>query len=369
MVKTSARDDRPTALGVYIFAGGFTLGVKRAGFNVLAQLEDGRFGVETTRRNHPGLPVHTTLDSWPLEKFRGKVDFVYGNPPCAPWSTAGISHKWKGQDFKTKYLRDPRTSCVYSLFNVLKVVRPKVWAWESVTPALKKGYTMVKELTDGAAAMGYSTTYVLLNSKDLGVPQQRYRFFCVFHKIKIPWQYPRVSEFTTVREAIKNVPFDLLTDVYPPSKNFEKILKHTKEGEGLATAFNRMYPPDKRVLNHRGHVIGRPAFSQFRAFWDKPAGTIIGGAHMFHPVEDRVLSVPETAVLCTYPADYEFIGPLGDRYCQIARAVMPDVGMWLGDNVRRALELNKVLRTPKTWLHNFHKRIHYLVDEDNPPRI
>src|SRR5260370_23897113 len=78
-----------TALGVYIFGGGFTVGVKRAGFRVLGHLEDGPFGVSTAKRNHPELSghIHTDPASWPLDQF-GMVDFVYGNPPCAPWSQA-----------------------------------------------------------------------------------------------------------------------------------------------------------------------------------------------------------------------------------------------------------------------------------------
>jgi DNA (cytosine-5)-methyltransferase 1 len=361
----------PTALGCYIFAGGFTLGVKRAGFEVLAQLEDGMFGVETTRRNHPGLPVFTSPADWPLEKFARKVDFVYGNPPCAPWSGSAISYRNKGEDFKTKYKRDPRTSCVYALFDVLHKVRPKVWAWESVTPALRKGHEMVKELTDAAAEMGYSATYVLLNAIDLGAPQFRYRFFCVFHKVDIDWVYPRVETHTTVRDVIGygKVAHDMLTDVLPLGKNFNKILSYTRPGEGLHMAWNRANPPETRELNERGHVKGRPAFSQFRLRWDKPAGTMIGGAHIFHPDERRPLSVPEAAVICTYPQDYEFIGRVGERYLQIARAVMPDVGQWLGENVRRAVVRNKRIRKPRTWLRNFHKDIHYEVDEDNPPRI
>lgn len=70
-----------------MFAGGFTLGVREY-FDVLCHLEDGKFGVETAKKNLK-IPIHQDCRSWPLEDL-GRVDLVYCNPPCSPWSTAGI---------------------------------------------------------------------------------------------------------------------------------------------------------------------------------------------------------------------------------------------------------------------------------------
>src|SRR6266566_8003425 len=142
----------PTALGVYIFAGGFIVGVKCVGFNVVTHLEDGPFGVSTTKRNHPELAGHVHLDpaSWPLDQLRG-VDFVYGNPPCAPWSQAGMSWKHKRGLADSWWERDPRVSCVYQMFDVLEKVRPRVWAWESVARAAVAGRPLIDSLAERAA--------------------------------------------------------------------------------------------------------------------------------------------------------------------------------------------------------------------------
>jgi len=72
-----------SAVGAYIFAGGFTLGVKRAGFDVQCHLEESDYGVATARKNFPGLPIHYPPDRWPLDEIsQSPVDWVYGNPPC-----------------------------------------------------------------------------------------------------------------------------------------------------------------------------------------------------------------------------------------------------------------------------------------------
>lgn len=78
----------PTALGVHIFAGGFTCGVRAAGFRILGHLEDTPYGVESARRNFPGLDVRVGEGDWREAEFAGRVDFLYSNPPCFSASTA-----------------------------------------------------------------------------------------------------------------------------------------------------------------------------------------------------------------------------------------------------------------------------------------
>ncbi len=81
---------RPTAVGIHIYAGGFTVGVKQAGFDVLCHLEIGKYGVASVKANWPALPVHIGEENWPLKDLAKKeVDLLYSNPPCAIFSVAG----------------------------------------------------------------------------------------------------------------------------------------------------------------------------------------------------------------------------------------------------------------------------------------
>lgn len=333
------------AIGVYIFAGGFTLGVKRAGFDVLAQLEDGPYGVATTLRNHPGMPVHASPATWPLDALRaaGPIDFVFGNPPCAPFSNAGISHKKVGM-MNDHWKRDPRTSCITKMFGVLERVEPTVWAWESVQPALRRGREMVDELTAVARSHGYAATYVLLNAVDIGVPQIRRRFFCVFHRVAIDWEYTRVPK-RTVRDAWAPILEGGVVDASPtppsPTKNPEhlRLLREIPPGGSLRKAWERAHPPETWEKNAHGTIRGRPRFLDVRLDYDEPSPTLTGGATKFHPVEDRYITLLEQQLLCGYPPEYVFEGPnLSNKYAQTAQAVMPPVGEWLARNVRRAIE-------------------------------
>ncbi len=79
------------AIGSHIFAGGFTIGVKKH-FNVLAHFEGDGYGADTFSLNYPEIPVFVGPENWPTGDYKD-VDFIYGNPPCAPWSTLGSGNK------------------------------------------------------------------------------------------------------------------------------------------------------------------------------------------------------------------------------------------------------------------------------------
>lgn len=352
---------KPTAVGTYIFAGGFTLGVRKY-FNVLAHLEQSNFGVETVRANMPKLPIYVDKAAkWPLalDALRGQsIDFLYGNPPCAPWSNAAHGYKKKlNGTAATAYLRDPRTSCVWNYFALLKELRPKVWAWESVTQAVKKGWPMVRELTEQAAELGYSATYVLHNAADLGVPQDRKRVFIIFHNVKMHWLYPKQALPTTVRDVIGDLDEGedpVMTPLPPARKAFAPFVD---EGGSFRRTWEKMQAEDPELMprDPNGRVMGRHPFCLRRLSWDKPSATLMGGSgvHLVHPTEDRYLTVLEAQLLCSFPSDYVFTGSVTDRYRQQAQGVTPGVGTWLARNVRRAIDRSEPLELQLPTTLNF----------------
>jgi len=76
-VNAVPRRRRPTAVGAYIFAGGFTLGVREY-FDVLCHLEDGPYGIATVRHNLPELPIYIEEPSWPLKDLiERNIDLIW----------------------------------------------------------------------------------------------------------------------------------------------------------------------------------------------------------------------------------------------------------------------------------------------------
>jgi site-specific DNA-cytosine methylase/2-polyprenyl-3-methyl-5-hydroxy-6-metoxy-1,4-benzoquinol methylase len=90
-----APTSKPRAIGSYVFAGGFTLGVSKH-FDVACHLEEGPYGVAVTKANFPDMPVHVGFDQWPMEQLAKKQwSLLFGNPPClSPYSPVMTENGW-----------------------------------------------------------------------------------------------------------------------------------------------------------------------------------------------------------------------------------------------------------------------------------
>lgn len=320
-----------TALGVNIFAGGFTVGVKKH-FDVLAHFENGPYGVETSLKNNVVSEVFMDPATWPVARFKNKVDFIYANPPCAPWSicSAGRALHWTA---------DPLVNEVKRLYTLLDRIKPDVWAWESVRPTWVKGRELVDAVCAGARAQGYHATILMVNGLNHGVPQIRKRMFVVLHRYLMDWQPSFQKQPVLVGDILKRKFKE--QHCYPTDAKQLKLLKKALPGERLHHTFNRMHPELGSRQPGDPKVAGRPSFQRVRLRMDHPSHVLTGGAHLFHPLEDRLLSVEESAALCGYPAGFKFYGALGKCYAQVAQAVMPPVGEYLARMVADGLRKKK----------------------------
>lgn len=349
------RKQRPTALGVDIFAGGFTLGVQEH-FEVKGHLAHSAYGNSTVELNLPHLPIRTGTENWPGLVQEGEVDFLYSNPPCAIWSTAG-------RNYGGSWRNDPRLKWISDIFGLLPTLRPRVWCWESVCQAYNRGMPFILDLVTSAAEHGYSATFLLIDAQYLGVAQRRARFFMVFHDVRIPWLEPAFKP-TTFREAMAQVQVDA-KDQEPPNTRYVRWLKDTPPGGKLRDAMMAAVVAGKFDLTTRG----RPSVMDTRATWDEPAPTLIG-EKLWHPDEDRRLTMQETKALAGFPQDYQIAGKgPSNQKDLIARGVSPKVAGWLARHVATALKKPVPIKTPERWVVDFRKDpgvIHKLRPNQSP---
>jgi len=331
---------RPTALGVHIFAGGFTVGVKAAGFDVLAHLEDTDYGVATAKANWPDLDVRVGSENWSPEEFAGRTDLLVSNPPCAIFSSAGISTT-RGPE---AWREDPRLGCWYRAFRVFDVVRPKVFALESVCQAYTKGREVVDAFTLKATANGYSVVHLLIDAKWTGLPQSRKRFFFVAYRPELDLRFDfDFADPPSVGEVLASVGDD--PGEYECGKsskgraNPSQWIPQCRPGERLSDVFDRTVENPTR--NAQGKVSGRPSFNCRRLRHDETMGAFIGNFYA-HPEQDRFVGTREMRALCGYPQDFWLEGSPGGHASLLARAVMPNVGEWLATSVRAAMAASSV---------------------------
>lgn len=343
---------KPTALGVYIFAGGFTIGMRRH-FKVLAHFEDGPYGAKTVRHNMPDIPIFDRPADWPIADFVG-VDVIYGNPPCAAWSSAGNFAAAKAKALgEVKWRRDPRVDCVRKEFSLLHALRPHFWVWESVTAAYRKGKPLVDELSQEANDLGYAVTHILLDGAYTGLAQHRRRFFFVAHNVAFHPKAPDRTPLTVgevLRAAVEpDPPTPYARVVQPWLKKFvHDIGPGTKAMDAWDRFCKRRRGPPK--TNERGQVVGRPSYLLTRLHGDA-TGPVILGDVILHPWEDRYLTAHEAKLLSGYPVDYTFQGSA--QHKQIQQAVLPPVGDWLGGQIATALRHNDPLESIGVTLADF----------------
>ncbi len=334
---------RPTAVGNYIFAGGFTLGVAQH-FNVLAHVEDGLFGVNTFKLNFPRIPVYIDRDTWPAEKYRG-ADLVYCNPPCSPWSAAGGGMKGGGH-----WKHDPLTSCVGHASAFAAQVRPKIWIWESVIRAFTQGRELVDDLTREWNQHGYNITYWLNNLQHHGAAQTRKRFMLIAHNIELKWR-DIDRGFITTHEAIGKMKTKDLTFIKAMPEKWKPWLHHVKEGDAVAETWAKLNPEANQILsvrpNGKTYVAGRPHLMAHRVRRWRPCGVITSVVAQLHYRHNRWLGHEELLKLCGWPLNYKFAGRPGMWQSEIAKAVQPPVGEYIARICASSVRANIPIKVPR----------------------
>jgi len=338
-----------TALGVDIFAGGFTVGMSKH-FEVLGHLEEGSYGVKSTKLNFPHMPIIVGQTNWKpfiddLRVRRGRPNLVYCNPPCAMFSVAGATMRGGGNAWRS----DPRQSCWHACFSVFEELLPDVFVIESVTRAFTAGREFVEQFAERAKALGYSTTHLLLDAKNHGLPQTRKRYFLVIHKDEFNLQAPNWGQpYKTAAEA--------LTEVLDPGYVGElkdpvqlEMLPKLKHGQAMRPLWEKKMRetvgPEESWPRSPNGVKGRPRLFLHRINPDKPIGTITGD-YFVHPYEDRMIGMNELKHFNGFPVDYQFESHPRYWPSLIARGVSPTVADYLGKNIAQAIRNKRPVATP-----------------------
>jgi DNA (cytosine-5)-methyltransferase 1 len=307
-----ARDRfRPTAIDLFSGSGGLTLGLKKAGFKVIAGVELDSLSAESYRKNHcgvrlweediRGIDLAAVMDELGIEQ--GELDLLAGCPPCQGFSTIR-THR------KSVAVEDPRNALVAEFIRFAVGIKPKTIMLENV-PGLVSygGFTeVVAKLKD----IGYSCDYKVFDAADYGVPQRRKRLVLV-GSLKGAIRLAKASTKTLcVRDAIASLPAaaqsgDALHDVIERrSERVAAIIKLVPKNGGDRS----MLPAKYQLECHKACPGFRDVYGSMA--WDEVAPTITSGCtnpskgRFLHPEQDRAITPREAALLQGFPRKYFF---------------------------------------------------------------
>ncbi|KAF1697642.1 DNA cytosine methyltransferase [Pseudoxanthomonas koreensis] len=302
------RNDHLTAIDLFSGCGGLSLGLKMAGFKVLAAIEIDRRASETYRLNHPDVrlfsddirSVSAADMGESLGLKPGELGLLAGCPPCQGFSRIRTKNGARGNS-------DPRNDLALAFLEFAQILRPKNLLLENV-PGLRRQSIWVT-LKAGLVKVGYRLVEEVVDASDYGVPQRRKRLILLGSLDRDPIKPDRCSTRLTVGDALSQVPMD--DDLHllrvNHSEGAMRIIRAVpKNGGSRSDIPDELTLPCHRRINGFGDVYGRMQ-------WDKPAPTITSGCHnpskgrFVHPFEDRAISLREAAVLQGFPVEYRFL--------------------------------------------------------------
>jgi DNA (cytosine-5)-methyltransferase 1 len=178
---------RPLAIDLFAGAGGLSLGLEQAGFDVVAAVEYDAVHAAVHHFNFPltevvcrdaaklsaeelleaadaGREAHGHVGRW-----SGEIDLIAGGPPCQGFSLMG-----------KRLIDDPRNQLVFHFFRLVAAIRPKFFVMENV-PGMRIGghKSILEQLIHEFEAedIGYRVVrpVQVLDAAAFGVPQARSR--------------------------------------------------------------------------------------------------------------------------------------------------------------------------------------------------
>jgi DNA (cytosine-5)-methyltransferase 1 len=380
-----------TAIDLFSGAGGISVGLQQAGFDVLLANDCSEPCARTHERNFPGVPfllkdIREVTGAELKKKTllrRGELDLLIGGPPCQGFSIIG-----------SRVAQDPRNDLFREFLRIGGELRPRCMVIENVPglATLARG-AILREILGGFDELGYQCSFAELLAAQYGVPQLRWRMiFVAFRRdLGIPpgMGFPspthgnkpigalvpnctitpeEVAGFVTARQAIEDLPpvapgeenshyvgppraaYQVLMrsglqhelfNHYAPrllGKNLQRI-SALQPGQDWRDLPRSLLPEGMRRAKRKDHTrrysrmtwegIPRSIITRFR---DPKSGEYT------HPEQHRTISIREAARIQSFPDRFAFEGTFTEQYDQVGNAVPPLLAQAIGSEIQACLQ-------------------------------
>ena len=387
---------RFSAIDLFSGAGGFSLGMQRAGFRIVSAVDLDPQAACTYGRNFPehyfferNLWDFTAADMQD-EIGRDPVDVIFGGPPCQGFSGFRVGNHGE------RIVRDERRELYRPFLEYVAEFKPKVFVMENV-PGVRTAVNgeIFGEILREIRAHGYTPHWELLRAWRFGIPQKRVRLIIAGFRRDMPpvpdgvfvspthadkpgdnsglpdpvtlWKaigdLPRLKAGETVSEydvrqrtdfAIKHGDeyIDKIAEVYgtleltghsarPHMDRDLRDFARLRQGESSVSAVRRgekMEFPDERGEKFKDRYT--------RQHKNRLSSTIVAhlskdGLMFIHPTQRRSFTAREAARIQSFPDWFQFPVARTHQFRLIGNAVPPLMGLillklrWSYDTIRR----------------------------------
>jgi len=337
-----------TAVDLFAGGGGLTVGLKRAGFDVVAAVENEEHAAQTYRANHGDVKLIEddvgTVSGTDLKVHSpdGQIDVLAGCPPCQGFTS--LTAKYDRSDLRNALIRE--------MGRLVEEVQPKAVMLENVPRIRSRGEELYEEFLSTLTDRGYEVSdrsLGILQAANYGVPQSRRRFVLLAGKgFTIPLPQPThdrrgeegLPEWKILRDALDGVEEEPLTlseaqDEGGPRDHNWHVVRDISEknrkrlGKASPGGSRKEIPSELRPDCHEDDDYDGFENVYGRMRWKQTPVTITAGCttpsrgRYGHPEELRTISVREAALIQTFPPDYEIDTPYMKYACQIVGNALP----------------------------------------------
>ncbi|WKN48917.1 DNA cytosine methyltransferase [Nocardioides sp. Arc9.136] len=336
-----------TAIDLFAGAGGATQGLRDAGFDVVAAVENDAAAAATWRANHPGRMFESDIRAVDTDDLRGalpegaRLDLLKACPPCQGFSSL------RGAD------PDPeRNDLVLDTLRLVDALQPRVLLLENV-PGLARD-TRFSALVEGLDDRDYAARHYVVEASELGVPQRRRRLVLMaVHRDEGAEPPAELADLlphaerapaTTVGQAFSQLVLDM-----PVDDEWHRWRRSSEAVRARIAAVpvngTRLDLPEEHQLKchtRLGTKSALASYGRIKADGVSPTMTTRcttpACGSFIHPTEHRGISVREAAALQTFPARYKWTGGYDSVERQIGNAVPVRMAEALGRAAGRLLD-------------------------------
>ena len=318
-----------TAVSLFSGCGGFDLGARQAGVEILWANDINPHAAATYQKYLPEVEFYLgDIRDVPGEAFP-EADILIGCYPCQGFSAAAW-RRWRGRGERNLF-DNPDNYLFWEFIKAIPLVQPKFVFIENVRGLRSSAqgwfFQAQKEALEEA---GYIVFSDLLNAKDYGVAQSRERIFIIGVRQDVQYSYifpepthgpGRQTPYRTLSNTIGGLPMW-------PIGEFENIRFH---GHYLTRNRKKTWNTySYTIVAHSRHVplhpFGEPMVKVGKDHWALQG-----------PINRR-LSWRECALIQSFGQEFEPEGLLSAKYQQVGNSVPPLMGELLVRQVVEFLE-------------------------------
>jgi len=183
-------------LDIFSGSGGFSLGFKLAGYNIIGAIEEDKWAAETFQFNMKDANVligdiQKFSDDYLLQQFKdNKPDIILGGPPCQGFS---ICNKDSGN------FQDIRNSLFQEFLRLGRIFSPDYLIMENVPNLVnsrtKSKDSILKIIVEELENLRYHVNWKILEATEYGIPQIRRRLFIIASKHQLKHPFPQPTHY------------------------------------------------------------------------------------------------------------------------------------------------------------------------------